>query len=193
MLSTLGPCLPATSSFNSMHLRASPRLLSHFQNPQTSCCCCCAAKSLQSCPTLCDPINDSPSCSTVPGILQARTLERAGDPKDPPVTHWTSNPALSPFTYLGVGSSPPSLRMQSTCSSSCPLLPCRWPRSQLHGSPQECSTSCCSHLLAWPLRLQRRCLTAVSAHPWVSAPTCASRWSQHFPVEGGPRLHTCHL
>ena len=33
---TLGPCLPATSSFNSMHLRASPRLLSHFQNPQTS-------------------------------------------------------------------------------------------------------------------------------------------------------------
>ena len=34
-----------------------------------------AAKSLQSCPTLCDPINGSPSGSTVPGILQARTLE----------------------------------------------------------------------------------------------------------------------
>ena len=33
-----------------------------------------AAKSLQSCPTLCDPINGSP-CSPVPGILQARTLE----------------------------------------------------------------------------------------------------------------------
>ena len=33
------------------------------------------AKSLQSCPTLCDPINDSPSGSPVPGILQARTLE----------------------------------------------------------------------------------------------------------------------
>ena len=35
-----------------------------------------AAKSLQSCPTLCDPIDGNPPGSTVPGILQARTLER---------------------------------------------------------------------------------------------------------------------
>jgi len=34
-----------------------------------------AAKSLQSCPTLCDPIDGSPSDSPIPGILQARTLE----------------------------------------------------------------------------------------------------------------------
>ena len=34
-----------------------------------------AAKSLQSCPTLCDPIDGSPPSSAVPGILQARTLE----------------------------------------------------------------------------------------------------------------------
>ena len=34
-----------------------------------------AAKSLQSCPTLCDPRNGSPPGSPVPGILQARTLE----------------------------------------------------------------------------------------------------------------------
>ena len=34
-----------------------------------------AAKSLQSCPTVCDPIDDSPPGSPVPGILQARTLE----------------------------------------------------------------------------------------------------------------------
>ena len=34
-----------------------------------------AAKSLQSCPTLCDPIDGSPLGSPVPGILQARTLE----------------------------------------------------------------------------------------------------------------------
>ena len=33
-----------------------------------------AAKSLQSCPTLCDPIAGSPPGSPVPGILQARTL-----------------------------------------------------------------------------------------------------------------------
>ena len=34
-----------------------------------------AAKSLQSCPTLCDPIDGSPPGSPVPGILQASTLE----------------------------------------------------------------------------------------------------------------------
>ena len=34
-----------------------------------------AAKSLQSCSTLCDPIDGSPPGSSIPGILQARTLE----------------------------------------------------------------------------------------------------------------------
>ena len=34
-----------------------------------------AAKSLQSCPTLCDPIDGSPPGSFIPGILQARTLK----------------------------------------------------------------------------------------------------------------------
>ena len=34
-----------------------------------------AAKSLQSCPTLCDPIDGSPPGSSVPGIFQARILE----------------------------------------------------------------------------------------------------------------------
>ena len=34
-----------------------------------------AAKSLQSCPTLCDPIDGSPPGFAIPGILQARTLE----------------------------------------------------------------------------------------------------------------------
>ena len=37
-------------------------------------CAAAAAKSLQLCPTLCDPIDDSPPGSNVPGILQARTL-----------------------------------------------------------------------------------------------------------------------
>ena len=61
-----------------------------FQNSETIHFCClsqlvsniycdnpaaAAAKSLQSCPTLCDPIDSSPPGSAVPGILQARTLE----------------------------------------------------------------------------------------------------------------------
>ena len=46
---------------------------------ELQCCvaAAAAAKSLQSCPTLCDPIDGSPPGSTVPGILQARTLEWA--------------------------------------------------------------------------------------------------------------------
>ena len=41
----------------------------------TAAAAAAAAKSLQSCPTLCDPIDGSPGGSPAPGILQARTLE----------------------------------------------------------------------------------------------------------------------
>ena len=41
----------------------------------TSAAAAAAAKSLQSCPTLCDPIDGSPPGSPVPGILQAKTPE----------------------------------------------------------------------------------------------------------------------
>ena len=50
-------------------LRCSPKTIT------TSLIDYAAAKSLQSCPTLCDPIDGSPPGSPVPGILQARTLE----------------------------------------------------------------------------------------------------------------------
>ena len=46
-----------------------------FQNTKEIKAVAAAAKSLQSCPTLCDPIDGSPPGSPVPGILQARTLE----------------------------------------------------------------------------------------------------------------------
>ena len=51
-----------------------------FQGPytvkdNTAAAAAAAAKSLQSCPTLCDPIDGSPPGSPVPGILQARTQE----------------------------------------------------------------------------------------------------------------------
>ena len=49
-------------------------LLSDFQQ-LFAAAAAAAAKSLQSCPTLCDPIDGSPLGSSVPGILQARTLE----------------------------------------------------------------------------------------------------------------------
>ena len=51
----------------------------HFAVHQklTQHCRFTAAKSLQSCPTLCDLIDSSPPGSAVPGILQARTLKWA--------------------------------------------------------------------------------------------------------------------
>ena len=42
---------------------------------QRPCFVTVTVKSLQSCPTLCNPIDGSPPGSSVPGILQARTLE----------------------------------------------------------------------------------------------------------------------
>ena len=63
-----------------------------------------AAKSLQSCLTLCDPIDGGPPGSSVPGILQARTLE------------WAAI-AFSRHSYLHVakeGKSKPTLLLKSS-------------------------------------------------------------------------------
>ena len=55
-----------------------------------------AAKSLQSCPTLCDPTDSSPPASTIPGILQART--RSGLPFPSPMhesEQWEWSPSVT--------------------------------------------------------------------------------------------------
>ena len=50
-------------------------IIRKFQLKTTSFLLAAAAKLLQSCPTLCDPIDGSPPGSSIPGILQARILE----------------------------------------------------------------------------------------------------------------------
>ena len=66
----------------------------HFSNLTVSAAfisAATAAKSLQSCPTLCDPIDGSPPGFPVPGILHARTLE------------WVAisfSPFISAYSYL---------------------------------------------------------------------------------------------
>ena len=55
--------------------RAANRIQDSFLSVTVTSAAAAAAKSLQSCPTLCDPIDGSPPGSPVPGILQARTLE----------------------------------------------------------------------------------------------------------------------
>ena len=56
-----------------------PRKDAHVQIPGACEChvtwLCCVCLVAQSCPTLCDPMDCSPPGSSVPGILQARTLE----------------------------------------------------------------------------------------------------------------------
>jgi len=56
-------------------LQVDSLLLSNRGGPGGGTAAAAAAKSLQSCLTLCDPIDGSPPGSAVPGILQARTLE----------------------------------------------------------------------------------------------------------------------
>ena len=48
---------------------------SHKESDTSEATAAAAARSIQSCPTLCNPIDGSPPGSAVPGILQARTLE----------------------------------------------------------------------------------------------------------------------
>ena len=62
--------------------------------PITSMTAAAAAKSFQSCPTLCDPIDGSPPGSPVPGILQARTLEWVA------ISYWLYSPGASNFSSI---------------------------------------------------------------------------------------------
>ena len=76
-----------------------------------------AAKSLQSCPTLCDPIDGSPPGSPVPGILQARTLE------------WVAISFSKSWKW--------KVKSESEVAQSCPTLSnpmdCSLPGSSSHG------------------------------------------------------------
>ena len=74
-------------------------------------------KSLQSCPTLCDPIDGSPPGSPIPGILQARTLE------------WVAISSSDAWKW--------KVKSESEVAQSCPTLSdpmdCSPPGSSVHG------------------------------------------------------------
>ena len=76
-----------------------------------------AAKSLQSCPTLCDPIDSSPPGSAIPGIFQARTPE------------WVAISFSSAWKW--------KVKSESEVAQSCPTLcdpmDCSLPGSSIHG------------------------------------------------------------
>ena len=66
---------PHYVTFNNDNSLGIPNLITNLLQQIFQGTAAAAAKSLQSCPTLCDPIDGSPPGSPVPGILQARTLE----------------------------------------------------------------------------------------------------------------------
>ena len=70
-----GSSQPGTESPSLRSLALAGRFFTTVANWEALYANTAAAKSLQSCPTLCDPIDGSPPGSPVPGILQARTLE----------------------------------------------------------------------------------------------------------------------
>ena len=79
-----------------------------------------AAKSLQLCPTLCDPIDSSPPGSPVPGILQAPPIPRSALEKDPrPGPLFEGNPVGEGTTRRGAAS--PVHRPQSYLSPEKPV------------------------------------------------------------------------
>ena len=117
-----------------------------------------AAKSLQACPTLCDPIDGSPPGSSIPGILQARTLEWVAiafsnawkwKVKVKSLSHirllatwWTAAHQAPPSMGFSrqeywSGVPLPSPRCESEVAHSCPtcsdLMNCSPPGSSVHG------------------------------------------------------------
>ena len=66
--------MASDSVFVTLHLVASLRMKKNFLTVGLAAAAA-AAKSLQSCPTLCDPVDGSPPGSSIPGILQAGTME----------------------------------------------------------------------------------------------------------------------
>ena len=74
-----------------------------------------AAKLLQSCPTLCDPIDGSPSGSPVPGILQARTLQ------------WVA------ISFSNAGKRKVKVKVTQSCLTLSDPMDCSLPGSSIHG------------------------------------------------------------
>ena len=104
-----------------------------------------AAKSLQSCPTLCDPIDSSPPGSSVPGILQARIQEwvaisfsNAWKWKVKVKSFSRARPFTTPWT--AAHQAPPSMGFSASST------PCKWELS-------ACWSPTVSHTLGFTRKL----------------------------------------
>ena len=113
------------------------------QNVLHSPAAAAAAKSLQSCPILCDPIDGSPPGSPFPGILQARTLE------------WVCHFLLQCMKVK----SKSEIEVVQSCPTLSDLMDCSLPGSSAHGIFQ-------ARVLEWVA-------IAFSAHLVLASSKCA--------------------
>ena len=117
-----------------------------------------AAKSLQSCPTLCDPIDGSPPGSPVPGILQARTLE------------WVAISFSNVWKWKGKVKSLSLVRLSDP-------MDCSPPGSSIHGIFQ-------ARVLEWgaiAFSIEYTCIYIVSIIQFIVLPWWL-RWSKNQPA-----------
>ena len=80
-----------------------------------------AAKSIQSCLTLCDPIDGSPPGSSVHGILQARTLE------------WVAISSSNAWKWKVKVNAAAAAKSLQLCPTLCNPIDCSLPGSSIHG------------------------------------------------------------
>ena len=109
-----------------------------------------AVKSLQSCPTLCDPIDSSPPGSSVPGILQARTLE------------WVAISFSTVCTHA---------KLLQSCPTLCDPIDSSPPGSPVPGILQARNTGVGCHFLLRCIKVKVKSLSHVRLFktPWTAA------------------------
>ena len=107
------------------------------------------AKSLQSCPTLCDPIDGSPPGSPIPGILQARTLE------------WVAISFSSAWKWKVKVKS--KIEVAQSCSTLSDPMDCSLPGSSIHEVFQ-------ARVLEWGATAFSRALSRPWLIPWLQPP-----------------------
>ena len=172
-----------------------------------------AAKSLQSCPTLCDPTEGSPPGSPIPGILQARTLEWVAISFSNARKWKVKVKSLSPVWLLATPwtaayQAPPSMGFSrqeywSGLPLPSPLLHHRQSLYHLSRSSLQFSCSIISDSL-WPHELQHTRPSCPSPTPGVYPNPCPlSRWchptisSSVVPCSSCPQLKkwgaTCEI
>ena len=124
-----------------------------------------AAKSLQSCPTLCDAIDGSPPGCSVPGILQARTLE------------WVA---------ISFSNACMHAKLLQSCPTLCNPMGSSLPGSSVHGILQarilEWFAISFSYILAKLSRQSLKCFSFTCECIWPQSSMNAFQDAPHAPV-----------